>query len=69
MDRDRIGQDDSAFNAHTGAAFGLIIGIILGSLLLNAPSVSAPDGLQDKLRSAMLEVVTSIAQAPSRLGS
>jgi hypothetical protein len=41
MDRNRNARDNGAFNAHTGAAFGLIIGIILGSLLLNVPGIAA----------------------------
>jgi len=67
MDENR--NEDGLFNAHTGAAFGLIAGIVLGSLLLNVPGVAAARGLPDQLRSAMQTVVGNIVQAPVRAGS
>jgi uncharacterized membrane-anchored protein YhcB (DUF1043 family) len=43
MDRKR-NVENRIFNAHTGAAAGLIIGVIVGSLLMNLADQGAPDG-------------------------
>jgi hypothetical protein len=59
-------NDGGLFNRHTGAAFGLIIGIVLGSLLLNLSDVAAAGGLPDKLRSAVQTVVENVAPVPAQ---
>ena len=68
MDRNRNSNDNGPFNAHTGAAFGLIIGIVFGSMLLNVPSVAKAD-LPERLRSAVQRVVGNSPPAPAQLGS
>ena len=66
MGGNRNVDNDRSSNVHAGAAFGLIIGVILGSLLLNVPAVAIASG---QLRSAMGRLVGSIAPGPAQLGS
>ena len=42
MSEDEKRESQGAFNKHTGAALGLVLGIIGGSLLLNVTGTSPP---------------------------
>jgi hypothetical protein len=64
MDRKR-NAENRFFNAHTGAAAGLIIGVIVGSLLLNL----ADGGAAGRREPAMQKLVEHALSTPSQAGS
>jgi hypothetical protein len=45
--------ENQLFNAHTGAVAGLVLGIALGSLLLNLADADTPGRLFDDMSSAV----------------
>jgi hypothetical protein len=63
MDRKR-NAENRFFNAHAGAAFGLIIGVIVGSLLLNLA-----DGAAGHREPAMQKLVEHAVSTPRQAGS
>jgi len=64
MDQPRKDGRERLFNAHTGSAFGLVIGISLGSLLTNLAPTGI-GGLPHRIRSALESVVGSACGGPA----
>jgi len=59
-------RGNRAFNRHTGAAYGLIIGIVLGSLLMNIAPIDA-GRLPDGVRSALQAIVRAACPGAGRV--
>lgn len=67
MDRGKNGDSTGGLNGHNGAAFGLILGIVLGSLLLNVPGIATAGGLPERMRSAVHNLAHEIVQPAAPL--